>query len=393
MNISATLKHLNIDIASLELADYNGSILRYKCLVPERQPYLREMTLKEINEWWQNRAIPNKRSDINSILSESECSTAMLYTLKNLALSLFDCYWVCPNDIELNWENVNLYENTKHNTFIDENGIEYYNNPNNSLNGNLNKEAIFIDNKWQLIKYSETLTGEQNVNEAFAGFLHEKQGFDDYVKYNINMDEGKPISCSCDFFTSKTVEFVSAYNFTAYKKQNNDLSNYEQYILYCSEFDLDRNKIRDFMDYQTLTDFAITNTDRHYSNFGLLRDPDTLRFISPAPIFDSGNSMFYKELHNMSAYDILNLPISAMAKHEELMLEYVSNREIIDLSKMPTREETIDYYINNGILEDRATIIGNNYDMKLKMLAKYQEGRKVSRYYVKDWDAFINPQS
>lgn len=39
MNISATLKHLNIDIASLELADYNGSILRYKCLVPERCLY------------------------------------------------------------------------------------------------------------------------------------------------------------------------------------------------------------------------------------------------------------------------------------------------------------------------------------------------------------------
>ena len=47
------------------------------------------------------------------------------------------------------------------------------------------------------------------------------------------------------------------------------------------------------MDYQIMTDFIITNVDRHRGNFGILRDANNLRFISPVPIFDSGNSMFF----------------------------------------------------------------------------------------------------
>ena len=49
------------------------------------------------------------------------------------------------------------------------------------------------------------------------------------------------------------------------------------------------------MDYQTLTDFVISNTDEHLVNFGVLRNADTMKLIGPAPIYDSGNSMFYNE--------------------------------------------------------------------------------------------------
>jgi hypothetical protein len=39
-------------------------------------------------------------------------------------------------------------------------------------------------------------------------------------------------------------------------------------------------------------DALIFNTDRHFGNFGLLRDNHTGRFIRPAPIFDNGRSRF-----------------------------------------------------------------------------------------------------
>ena len=51
--------------------------------------------------------------------------------------------------------------------------------------------------------------------------------------------------------------------------------------------------VRGFLEYQILTDFVLTNTDRHLNNFGVLRDSRTLKFIRMAPIFDSGNSMFW----------------------------------------------------------------------------------------------------
>ena len=39
-------------------------------------------------------------------------------------------------------------------------------------------------------------------------------------------------------------------------------------------------------------DAVIYNADRHFGNFGLLKDNRTGEFISPAPIFDNGYSLF-----------------------------------------------------------------------------------------------------
>ena len=43
-------------------------------------------------------------------------------------------------------------------------------------------------------------------------------------------------------------------------------------------------------------DFLIVNTDRHFNNFGVVRNADTLAWIGPAPIFDSGTSMWHNQL-------------------------------------------------------------------------------------------------
>ena len=41
-------------------------------------------------------------------------------------------------------------------------------------------------------------------------------------------------------------------------------------------------------------DFIITNEDRHYGNFGILRDPVTLKVKGFAPMFDCGASLGFK---------------------------------------------------------------------------------------------------
>lgn len=40
-------------------------------------------------------------------------------------------------------------------------------------------------------------------------------------------------------------------------------------------------------------DFIINNNDRHYGNFGFIRDVESLKYISMAPLFDNGNSLWY----------------------------------------------------------------------------------------------------
>ena len=67
------------------------------------------------------------------------------------------------------------------------------------------------------------------------------------------------------------------------------------YIDICVHAGVDWQVMQNFMDYMILTDFIISNTDEHLQNFGILRDPDTMKIIGPVPIYDSGNSMFYNE--------------------------------------------------------------------------------------------------
>ena len=92
----------------------------------------------------------------------------------------------------------------------------------------------------------------------------------------------------------------------------------------------------------------------------------------------------------MTANEILNIPISSMTKYEEKMLEYVTDKNAIDVEKLPTKEETKEFYIENKIDEYRADIISNNYQKKIEMLNKFQKGYKITRYTVKDWDSFLD---
>jgi len=48
-------------------------------------------------------------------------------------------------------------------------------------------------------------------------------------------------------------------------------------------------------------DRIINNIDRHYGNFGFIRNADTLEFQGFEPIFDNGNSLWY----NVSDFEMI----------------------------------------------------------------------------------------
>ena len=384
-----SLMHCNHKIATMEINESSGAITRLICTDKERMPYLKEMDLKEINHWWTYRAIPEKRFMMN-VAKEVDIDNPLMFQTKNLALSLSDSYWVCPTSMNLNWNEINLYENTKHAVFVSKEDKEFTNDPNSTLNGSRPKKAFFQNGKWDLIKYRETTYGEQCINEAFATGIHEQQGFTHFTQYTLQTKGERPFSCTCRFFTGKNIEFVPAWNFVANKKTMNDRSPYESYIEQCVSYGLREEEVRRIMDYQTLTDFVITNSDRHYNNFGILRDPESLEVLSLAPLFDFGNSMFFRDCFSMSAYDILNLEITAMAKKEEKMLEYVKDKTVVDIERLPNQQDAADYYAQYGLPEEMVMAISGNYQKKIEMLYMFRKGCKVSRYAVKDWKHFLD---
>ena len=97
--------------------------------------------------------------------------------------------------------------------------------------------------------------------------------------------------------------------------------------------------MRGFLEYQILTDFVLTNTDRHLNNFGILRDSQTLKFVRMAPIFDSGNSMFWDAPRLPERSDCTEITVNSFRKTEAELLKLVTDRSRVRMDLLPSRKK------------------------------------------------------
>ena len=90
-------------------------------------------------------------------------------------------------------------------------------------------------------------------------------------------------------------ELVSAWQVLQSVKTVNGLNTHDQWIRAATGFGADGRAVRDATDDWLVIDYLMRNTDRHYNNFGLIRDVETLA-VRPAPIYDTGASLWSGEL-------------------------------------------------------------------------------------------------
>ena len=234
-----------------------------------------------------------------------------------------------------------------------------------------------------LVKKAYEHYGQQSVNELFATEVHSRQGAGIlFVPYSARESEDNAVLSCCEAFTSEDAEFIPAYEILRSRKLKAGRSDCDQFIDICEEHGVDRGVMQGFIDYMILTDFAISNTDRHLQNFGMLRDPDTMELIGPAPLFDSGNSMFYRSARGfpLSRAELLEQEISSFHKTEDRMLKHVVSRNAVNAERLPSAEEVTGFYVSNGIPEEKAEFIAGSYANKLGLLTDFQRGRRVSLY-------------
>ena len=97
---------------------------------------------------------------------------------------------------------------------------------------------------------------------------------------------------SCKYFTSKSKELISAVDLIGkLNKSESEKDELDRYINLCVKGGLDEEYVRKSLDYMISMDYVTTNSDRHWGNFGIIRNPDTLKLMSVAPIFDNGRSL------------------------------------------------------------------------------------------------------
>lgn len=386
------LKHKDLDVAVVYvntvtgmveyvLAVYHSAQLPIGCLPDGTY----------ISEWWKERAIPDSRRGIVRVLNYLHEPTNQSLMLSGYGLSLTDHYWLQPLDQEAYWADINYYENA----FSDELGdlltetgeIDYDKeisrfSPATSVNGEMKKKWVIREDRRYLLKVNFNDYGQQAVNEFIACRLHEMTGWTHYVHYELDKikAEGRTYPCSLSpLFTSIENEFVSAYQLIRNYKIRNDTSSFEAMIQLAVRQGLMEEDVRRQLEYTILTDFILSNTDRHFNNFGFLRSSVSGKFISMAPIFDTGNSLFHNQDIIPNGENLLDLRVTSFRKREVDMLQYIRNYELLDpytLSGFPDEVYRL-LSANTCMPIERMEEIARAVEEKLKFLDMFYNGKKI----------------
>ena len=128
---------------------------------------------------------------------------------------------------------------------------------------------------------------------------------------------------TCNIFLTDEEEYVPAFYVNQHANADERLTDYERYVANCEE--LGATDIKDALDRMIVCDDIIANYDRHWRNFGLVRNVNSL-VCRPAPIFDSGSSLWcnisLEELrageHNFTSAQFHSSPAKQMLLVEDM---------------------------------------------------------------------------
>ncbi len=387
------LKHKDLDVAMMKM-DVRTGMIEYVLSVylPEELPAGCAPDGTGLGEWWKLRAIPDSRKGIRQVLSRLSEETSQSLMLSSYGLSLTDHYWIQPVGQELYWKDLNFYENNFEDELgdiltdserdrSDSDGISKL-SPSVSVNGDMKKKWIIRDGGRYLLKVNPNYHSQQAVNEVIAGKLHERLGWKNYVSYDMGTIyiSGRGYPCSLSpMFTSAETEFVSAYQIVADYKVPNDVSLYEALIRQAVSLGADEQEVRAFLEYMILTDFILTNTDRHLNNFGFLYDPQQHRLSGMAPLFDTGNSLFYDYDVIPHGGNLLDIPVNSFSKREADQLHYVKSDAGVKLERLAHFPEEAEALLKEytDMTDERAAETARTIEEKIEYLNLFFQGKKI----------------
>lgn len=388
-----TLMNKNKKIFDFEYDDEEHLIIKFERNYKENEDYAPFGLIKgdninknEFNRWWKNRQIPASRNGLKEVLHKSNIYDKDNFDLldsKAYCLSLSDQYWVKRIDENILWEDINFFDNE----FSEDIGKILFdggkaplnlnlNTPDMTSNGNYEKRWKIIDGDRYLVKAGGKMINQEPFNELIATKLYERiLNDDEYVKYDIIYDNDRAVSI-CKNFITKETELVPAWKINEYYEFTGDENKYEHYIR-C----LNNLKIKDanlLVDKMIICDFILANKDRHFNNFGAIRNVETLEFERIAPIFDNGCSLWYDENDMYVGEFFLTKPFE---EYEKNQLSLVKNVSWLDINKLNGfADEAREILLSNKLLsKDRVEKITEQIKLRIEFVSEFIQTRKENR--------------
>ena len=377
-----TFMHKNTRVLSMELDSATGLILKTGVLysaahLPPGIP-VRHGTADRglLNEWWTDRSIPASRSGIREALETMGLSNTGALLVRCYGLSLSDQYWICPEDSGLTWDRINFFDHD----FSDDIGDVLFgaekkadrldfSSPDNTSDGNLKKRWKILDGTRCLVKGGSNPFRQQPFNEVIASEIMARLDIP-HIPYTVTWSKGTPYSV-CENFVTRDTELIPAWRILRTQKKNNSVSVYQHFINCCETLGI--NAPVPFLDRMLTVDYIIANEDRHFNNFGVLRDAETLRWLGFAPIYDSGSSLGYDKMPAQirSGKEVICKPFK---NHHEEQLRLVSDFSWIDFDRLTDVPDLItDILSADGADEyvgkDRISAISDSVARRIQKLA------------------------
>ena len=265
------------------------------------------LTPQGILKWLEKRVIPKNRMFVNEILKTLGLSANDTQGIIDVCkgLSLNDSYWVVPQGFDGTYEQYNLYENkfSEILSLVAYTGVGHSNeafttSPELTTNGMLPKGWRFIENDG-IYLYKGGTTGASNTgNEPYSEFyacqIAEAMGLN-AVHYDLENWKGI-LASKCKLFTDMDTSYIPIGRLV---KTGGLKACLEYYGKLGNDY---LGQIKSML----IFDAVIYNEDRHFGNFGVLRDNKSGEITEPAPIFDNGLSLFNfatkEDFEDLSSY-------------------------------------------------------------------------------------------
>lgn len=265
------------------------------------------LTPQGILKWLEKRVIPKNRMFVNEILKTLGLSANDTQGIIDVCkgLSLNDSYWVVPQGLDGTYEQYNLYENkfSEILSLVAYTGVGHSNeafttSPELTTNGMLPKGWRFIENDGIYLYKGGTTgasnTGNEPYSEYYACQIAKAMGLN-AVHYDLENWKGI-LASKCKLFTDIDTSYIPIGRIV---KEGGLKACLEYYKKHGTEY---FEQIKSML----VFDAVIYNEDRHFGNFGVLRDNRSGKIIAPAPVFDNGLSLFNfatkEDFENLDSY-------------------------------------------------------------------------------------------
>ena len=339
----------------------------------------------QFNRWWKNRQIPASRNGLKEILYKSNIYDKDHFDLldsKAYCLSLSDQYWVKSIDENILWEDINFFDHE----FSEDIGKIFFdgnnnlsklnlNTPDMTSNGNYEKRWKIINGDRYLLKAGSKMINQEPFNEVIATKLYERiLNDDEYVKYSIVYENDRAVSI-CKNFITKETELIPAWKINEYYEFLDNENKYEHYIRCLNNLKIPNANI--LVDKMIICDFILANKDRHFNNFGVIRNVETLKFEKAAPLFDNGCSLWFDENDMYVGEFFLTKPFE---EYEKTQVSLVRNFEWFDIQKLEGfTNEVKEILLSNKLLsQERIDKIIEQIKKRIEFINQLKQSKETN---------------